>query len=152
MADYFVQFSCIFDVGSPENVARAIDIRGEFAAETYREEGGYLGFEMEADHEEGVGALWIHSDEYGEPEHVIVFVLRCAEAFNLSGLWGFRWALTCSRPRLDGFGGGAQLLDLGKRQSIAWVDCEDWLAGQLAGQQDGETNAAPIGVSEGNAR
>ena len=55
MADYFVQFSCIFDVGSAENVARAIDIRGELAAETYREEGGYLGFEMEADHEKAPG-------------------------------------------------------------------------------------------------
>lgn len=68
---------------------------------------------------------------YGEPEHVIDFVLRCAEAFDLSGRWGFTWALTCSKPRLDGFGGGAQLIDLGERRSIAWLDCEHWLAGSL---------------------
>jgi len=151
MADYFVQFSCIFDVGSAENVARTMDIRGELAAEMDRDEGGYVGFEMEADHDEGAGALWIHSDEYGEPEHVIAFVLRCAEAFDLSGLWGFRWALTCSKPRLDAFGGGAQLLDLGKRESVAWLDCEHWLAAQLAEQQDGETDAEPIGTGEGSA-
>ena len=127
MADYFVQFSCMLDVGSADNVARTHDIRNAFATEINRDEESCLGFEMELAPEGGPGALWIHSDEHGEPEHVIVFVLRCAEAFQLSGLWGFRWALTCSKPRLDGFGGGAQLLDLGQRESVAGIDCEGWL-------------------------
>lgn len=43
---------------------------------------------------------------------------------SLRRLW---WALTWSKPRLDGFGGGAQLLDLGARRSLAWLDCEHWL-------------------------
>ncbi len=72
---------------------------------------------MQVDHESGSGALWLYSDECGEPEHAIQFVLRCAEALDLTGLWGFLWALTCSEPRLDGFGGGAQLIDPGKRAS-----------------------------------
>ena len=132
MADYFTQFSCILDVGSADNAARADDIRGELAAELDRHEGADLGFEMEVDHEHGPGALWISSDGCGEPEHVIRFALACAEAFNLTGRWGFMWALTCSRPRLDGFGGGAQLLDLGARKSLDWTDCEHWLAGEIA--------------------
>src|SRR4051812_35756475 len=49
LADYFTQFSCIFDVGSAENAARADDIRGELAAELDRHEGACLGFEMEVD-------------------------------------------------------------------------------------------------------
>lgn len=65
-----------------------------------------------------------------------MFVLRCAEAFDLTGRWGFAWALTCSKPRIDGFGGGAQLIDLGARKSIAWTDCEHWLACGLAGEGD----------------
>lgn len=68
---------------------QAEDIRGELAANLDRHEGESLGFEMEVDHESGPGALWIYRDEYGEPEHVIRFVLRCAEAFDLRGLWGF---------------------------------------------------------------
>lgn len=83
MADYFTQFSCIFDVGSAENAAAADAIRSELAAELDRDEGADLGFEMEVDHEHGPGALWISSDEQGEPEHVMRFVLRCAEAFDL---------------------------------------------------------------------
>jgi len=58
-------------------------------------------------------------------------MLRCAEPLDLQGRWGFVWALTCSRPRLDGFGGGAQLLDLGARTSLAWIDCEHWLTARL---------------------
>lgn len=127
MADHFTQFSCIFDISSAENVARADDIRHELAADLDRDEGADLGFEMEVDHEHGPGALWIHSDQYGEPEHVIAFVLRCADALNLRGVWGFTWSLSCSRPRLDAFGGGAHIIDLGKGETIAWVDCSNWV-------------------------
>lgn len=131
MADYFTQFSCILDVGSADHVARANDIRDQLAAELEHDEGADLGFEMDADPDNGPGALWLHSDGYGEPEHVIRFALACAEAFDLKGRWGFTWALTCSRPRLDGFGGGAQLLDFGTRESLAWTDCAHWLSAML---------------------
>ena len=63
------------------------------------------------------------------PEHVIRFVLRCAEAFDIeTGVWGFTWSLSCSKPRPNAFGGGAQLIDLGKREAVDWIDCEHWLA------------------------
>ena len=131
MADFFTHFSCILDVGSAENALRAEAIRGEFAADPYREEGVYPGFSMDVDHETGPGALWIYSDEYGEPEHVIQFVLRCAAALSLQGFWGFAWSLSCSKPRVGCFGGGAHALDLGTGKTIADIDCSDWL-GKLA--------------------
>ena len=136
MADYYTQFSCILDVGAAENVARAASIRQQLASTLEEDEDADIGFDVEPDPTSGPGALWISSDGYGEPEHVIAFVLRCAEEFDLRGRWGFRWALTCSRPRLDGFGGGAQLLDLGARQSLAWVDCEHWVLAQLDPEAD----------------
>ena len=132
MADFFTQFSCPFDVGSAENARRAEDIRGELAAELHREEGGYLGFEMQVDHEHGPGALWLYSDEYGEPEHVITFVLRCAEALGLQGVWGFTWSHSCSKPRIDAFGGGAHVIDLGKRETIADLDCSSWVLERMS--------------------
>jgi hypothetical protein len=149
MADYFVQFSCIFDVGSAENVLHAHGIAGDLPAHLDLDDDDDLGFQMEADPDSGAGALWIHAGGYGEPEHVIAFVLRCAETFNLTGLWGFCWALTCSKPRLDAFGGGAQLIDLGKRQSVAWVDCEHWLAQHLADPADLATTAATSVADKG---
>ena len=63
-------------------------------------------------------------------------------AFDLTGRWGFIWALTCSKPRLDGFGGGAQLIDLGERRSLAWLDCEHWLASNLDAAADADATVA----------
>ncbi len=89
MADYFTSFSCMFYVGTAENAARAVEI-GQAQAEALDEvEGAALGFDMEPDPDSGPGGLWISSDGNGEPEHVIAFVLACAEAFDLSGRWRF---------------------------------------------------------------
>ena len=70
MADYYTQFSCIFDVGTAENVRRAAEIRQELAETLEDDEGADLGFDVEPDPRSGSGALWISSDDYGEPEHV----------------------------------------------------------------------------------
>jgi hypothetical protein len=139
MANYYLQVLVHFRC---RRCGKCCTCRGEFAAEVYRHEGESLGFTMEVDHESGPGALWIYSDEYGEPEHVIRFVLRCAEVLNLNGLWGFTWGLSCSKPRLEAFGGGAQLLDLGRRESIDYIDCTHWLELRLA--PDGACDAAPL--------
>lgn len=127
MADYFIHFSCLFDVGSAANVARAEAIRHAQADALDETEGADLGFDLAVDGASGPGALWISADGDGEPEHVTAFVLACAEAFGLIGRWGFCWALTCSKPRLHSFGGGAQVVDLGSRTTLAWTDCEHWL-------------------------
>ncbi|MBV9994972.1 MAG: hypothetical protein JO127_07150 [Caulobacteraceae bacterium] len=130
MADYYLQFSCELDVGA-ENARGALALYQTMADELEAEEGVGIGFEVEAS-DGHPASLWIHDDGgCGEPEQVIAFVLRCAEAFDLKGRWGFCWALTCSRPRLDAFGGGAQVFDLGTRKSLDWVDCANWLALQL---------------------
>lgn len=144
MAEYHTQFSCLFDTGSEVNARRALGIRAELAAEVERDEGADLGFEAEpAPREDGPGALWIRSGDFGEPEHVIAFALRCAEAFGLTGRWGFRWSLGCSRPRLDAFGGGAHVLDLGARATVAWVDCGTWLDEQMLEETPEGAEAAP---------
>lgn len=126
MADYFTQFSCQLDVGSAANAAQALAISKQLALELADAEGVGPGFQVNA---EDKGVLWIHDvGAYGEPEHVIAFVLRCAQAFDLTGRWGFCWALTCSRPRTDSFGGGAQVIDLTARRSLDWIDCEHWVS------------------------
>jgi hypothetical protein len=61
-------------------------------------------------------------------------VLRLAEALDLTGLWGFDYANTCSRPRQEAFGGGAHVIDLGARKSIGWVSTHEWLTAALNGE------------------
>jgi hypothetical protein len=136
MADYYTQFSCILDVGTAENAARAEIIHDELAAEPDSQEGESPGFAMDAGRESGTGALWIHSDEHGNPEHVIQFVLRYAAELQLGGLWGFTWSLSCSKPRLDAFGGGAHVLDLTTGATIADIDCSHFVCEHVAAIRD----------------
>ena len=152
MADYHTHFSVMFPVGSPGNVTPALALYRRLADELAGE-GQTIGFEARADGEPGSAELWLHDGGCGDPEHVIAFALRCAEAFGLQGLWGFRWCLWCSRPRLDGYGGGAQLLDLGRRRTLDWLDCEHWVADGVAGPGQPRTPAEavlfPVAVAQG---
>ena len=112
MANYFTHFSCLLDVGTPENAARALDLYNSLSAEGASEEPPSEGFLLSIEPRYGGTELWMRDDVTGDPERLIQFVKRCAAEFGLTGRWGFQYANTCSRPRLDGFGGGAHVLDL----------------------------------------
>lgn len=131
MADYFTHFSCLLDVRTPENAARALELYNDQPED---EDGLRLsdGFLLSLEGASGT-ELWIYDDDSGDPERVIEFVLLCAETFGLKGLWGFEYANTCSKPRLDAFGGGAHVIDLGNRKSIGWVSTNEWLTAALSG-------------------
>jgi hypothetical protein len=143
MSTYFTLFSCCLDLGSTAALQAAFNLYIDYCDELESEDDGTAGFVVDV-YEEGGSKLWLRDDGgHGDPEHVIAFVLRCAEIFDLRGHWGFTWSMTCSRPIVDGFGGGAQLLDLSARKSLAWVDCENWLALELA-----DTSAAGRGAMQ----
>lgn len=135
MADYFTHFSCLIDVGTADKVARALALFHDLrTAEQDTNDPEVTGFTLvHQDAPEG-STLWIHDDEHGDVAAVIRFVLRLAEDLDLTGLWGFQYALTCSRPRVDAFGGGAHAIDLGARKSIGWTSSQEWLAAALDGE------------------
>jgi hypothetical protein len=136
MADYYTNFSCVLDVGSAENATRALAIFKELEAELDREQNLAIGFAVAVEHDQP-SQIWIFDEGgFGDVENVIAYVFCCAEEFDLSGRWGFVWSLNCSRPLLDGYGGGAQLLDLGTRTSLAWLDCNTWLFALLEPDAD----------------
>jgi hypothetical protein len=122
-------------VGSAENAARALDLFGQLRDEDdAHEDPTFRGFDLSLQDGPGSGALWIHDDDAGDVENVINFVIRLAEDLGLSGLWGFEYSLSCSRPRLDGFGGGAHVIDLSARKSIGWTSTSEWLEIALTGE------------------
>ncbi|MCQ9157200.1 hypothetical protein [Acidomonas methanolica] len=135
MADYFTHFSCVLDVGTVENAARALDLYNDFMTELAAEDPPSDGFRLSVEPEHGGTKLWMRDETTGDPQQVVVFVLRCARTLRLRGRWGFQWANTASRPRIGAFGGGAHLLDLGKRRTIAWITTDRWLAEGLEGGQ-----------------
>ena len=135
MADYFTRFSCLLDVGTPERAVRAIDFFVDLREEDDQsDEPQFHGFDLSLQEGPKSGVLWIHDDESGDVEAVIAFILRLAEELDLTGLWGFEHSNTCSRPRLDGFGGGAHVIDLGARKVIGWMNTLTWLDKALTGE------------------
>ena len=135
MADYFTHFSCLLDVGTAENAlaAHRLFIQSRLD-DADRDEPLCSGFELTLQEGGADHILWIHDDVSGDVEQVIGFVLRLAEEFDLKGLWGFDFANSCSRPRVDAFGGGAHVIDLGRRKSIGWISTQEWLAATLRGE------------------
>ena len=135
MADYFTHFSCIIDVGTADKAACALALFQDLrAAEQDADEPKFAGLTLSRQDAPEGSTLWIHDDEHGDVEAVISFVLRLADALDLTGLWGFQYSLTCSRPRIDAFGGGAHVIDLGARKSVGWTSSQEWLAAALNGE------------------
>lgn len=135
MADYFTHFSCLLDVGTPSNAALAVALFQQLRAEDQEvDEPQVSGFDLSVQDGPDNSILWIRDDEHGDIEQVISFVLRLAVDLDLSGLWGFEYSNTCSRPRLGAFGGGAHVIDLGARTTIGWTNTNEWLTAALNGE------------------
>lgn len=150
MADYFTSFSVHLPVGTG-NVDAALALYAELRDELVTKNEA-IGFQAEKDnYDDGTVWLWDTSGS-GDPEHFITYALQCAKEFNLKGLWGFHWGNFCSRARLDGFGGGAHLLNLGRRETVDWLDTEDWLMQRTgAGEQRAvaaETIFKPVAAAQ----
>jgi hypothetical protein len=132
MADYFTHFSSVLDVGTPDNAKSALDLYRTFMDEAAREDEPRDGFRLSI-HPDGRGSLlWIRDDVSGDPLQVAAFVRHCAESFGLSGRWGFQYANTCSRPRVNAFGGGAHVLDFPSLKTVRRAHTSHWLNRVLA--------------------
>jgi hypothetical protein len=127
MADYFTHFSCMLDVGTADNAKTALDLYSTFMAEAARNGEHSDGFRLSIHPDGGGSLLWMRDDISGDPLQVVAFVRDCAESFGLSGRWGFQYANTCSRPRVNAFGGGAHVLDLSSLKTVGRADTSQWL-------------------------
>lgn len=132
MANYCTHFSCLLGVGTADNATKALALYESLGEQMDAEEEGDIGFQLEVQPESDGVWLWIHDDIDGDTNHVIAYVQHLAEELELTGLWGFKWVRTCSRPRIDAFGGGACVIDLASGEVIASITTGEWLAQQLA--------------------
>jgi len=136
MADYFTNFSCRLDVGTTENARRALELFQSFSDRLDRED-SFPSFAVFLDPDAGDTVLWICDDAgYGDVEEMTEFIVECARVLGLKGRWGFEWGHSCSKPRVGGFGGGAQIIDLETGDTDTWIGTSDWLHRQLAGRQE----------------
>jgi hypothetical protein len=134
MANYYTKFSVRLPVRGPEAAIAALallDRQRDLACA--HDDGGeavaFCHFMATIDDDPLLkrDGLWIRSDDGGDPDSVLSFVQACAKAsLTPEGYWSFVWSFHCNVPRLDGFGGGACVIDLATGAVVAVIDLNDW--------------------------
>lgn len=81
-------------------------------------------------YQENEGHVWICDDD-GTPDvgGLALLLQAWVSAINCAAPIHFTWAATCSKPRLDAFGGGACVIT---PKRIYWTNVHDWMDKQLA--------------------
>ena len=81
---------------------------------------GYLGFVVDIDS----AGLWIRSDESINTENAAVFIQILLKHFNLDTSVSINASHTCSKLRLDAFGGHAAFVT---KTGISWMSTDSFL-------------------------
>jgi hypothetical protein len=104
MADYNTEASFEFKVSSPEAMAYAEELYEKgFVDEGMEEE-----WDFRAEFNKAEKSIWISSqNESFNVDQAVEFVQSILKKDESKDVVFFEWANTCTKPRLDGFGGGA---------------------------------------------
>jgi hypothetical protein len=128
----FNYLSAILDVGTKENVAKALDIWNEYvetmnekieeneALDILANDDLYLGFEVEQVEEDT--ELWIYSKRRCLIDNLTKFVIKLGHELKLKGKWGFEFG--------EGGGGGAAVIDL-ETGTFEEINTDSWLREKL---------------------
>lgn len=119
MANYYTKFSMTFSLPSQEAEDYALSLcqRASIARDNEEYEADDIPvelrewvegwtFDCESDHS-GSPGIWCHSEEAGGQDACAFFIQHLLQKYCPQEHCGFEWAHDCSKPRLDGFGGGA---------------------------------------------
>lgn len=120
MANNYLESSSMIEIPEEQREA-AGKILEEVERELEESEEGHAGFTAELE----PGGMWIYGDESINIEHTEILVCRLVDELDLKPVT-VSWAYTCSKPRIDEFGGGAFVVRKG--QDTIWVDAvtEAW--------------------------
>ncbi len=108
MANNYCQGSCALKL-EPHMLEGAKQIVENYISELDgREE--YVGIDVDVDED----SVWIRQDEAFEAEQVAELVQLLLESLGIDEPFVFSWAYTCSKLRINEFGGGACVVRRGK--------------------------------------
>lgn len=72
--------------------------------------------------------IWISHDESIDLDHVAMAVQEFLRRFRPDDAWGMEYAMTCSKPRIGEFGGGAFVVTATEE---SWTSTSTWLSQEL---------------------
>ena len=119
MANNYLEFSSFLNIPA-DKIERAREIVArEIAKLEDDDECGYCGTLAEVESE----GVWFHVEESGNTDHVEAIARALLEELEMDEPFVCSWAYTCSKPRIDEFGGGAMVVRRG--HETIWVDAMD---------------------------
>jgi hypothetical protein len=119
MANIYTQFSVIVPWQGPARPALLAKLRES-------DDPGRLSPPCEfEDQPEGI---WLYSEDTCDLNGLVAILAEVQSGFGLPP-FGFEFSVSCSRPVLDEFGGGAVFLKDGE---ATWLNTSSWLAERLA--------------------
>lgn len=74
-------------------------------------------------------SVWFQSDGEGSIEPLVNLLTAFLGAYRPKQAITLVWSCTCSKPRLDGFGGGACVITAKK---MHWIDAQAWAEKKVA--------------------
>ena len=99
MSNFYTEFSCQLDLGTPQKAHAALAFFDHLRAHDSITTPIVYGFEMSLLEDKGTSTLWIRDvGGYGDAEEVVDFVLRLASETALAGLWGFEYPRSGANP------------------------------------------------------
>lgn len=124
MANNYCQFSGGFSI-KKDQAAKVDEIIARVEKEFEADENyGRIQCDTEIEPEGDKLFVWIHDNgEYGIPDHAEGMARAIIEELKIDKPFILSWAFTCSKPRIDNFGGGAFCIIRGKE--TFWVDAQN---------------------------
>lgn len=125
MANNYCEASSFLEI--PEDkIEKAQEIIDRVEKELEEDEDyGYCGCQAELEK----GGVWFHGDESVDVNHVEDIARALVEELELDKPFYCSWAYTCSKPRIDEFGGGAFVIVRGKQ--TFWIDAMNHVMQQV---------------------
>ena len=127
MADYYTHFSFVVDVKNREQDDGLKKMLTQAKNEELNEETLYTPWSCET--KDDLTSFWFHSDDCGQVDLIVDILAKWQEDFNYDQPICFEWANTCSKPKLDAFGGGSVLIYKGEAH---YTNTFDWLTKKKA--------------------
>ena len=143
MANYYTNFSFIMNISESEKhwIERFLYLSEKLVNETNYEP---INVEFRDLRPVDVGyEAWFYSygDEYSSVNALSEFIKRFLVKFDRDDVIIIEWANDCSKPRIDGFGGGAAVIS---RLGIDYINTTVWVQqiSKLVGRRLTEERAA----------
>ena len=146
MADYHIKFSLLIDDLSQEEidwVARALapvltdntreairEIRNRNIIPDFEPETADMWPDFESDMQNSAGQtdLWLYSETTANLDHLDAFLISFLRKFRPDEIITYTYADTCSKPRVDAFGGGAVVITA---DGCHYMHTHQWLERKL---------------------